>query len=103
MAVEFYDVKTKAKVNLDEKNIQKTTFTSDTGQVRYGLRGKTADGRALTKFVSKDTWDAMKVEVLAEVKKAAAEKKAPAKKEAAAKPEKKAAKKDDKKPAAKKK
>lgn len=110
MPQEFYDVKTKSKVMVDDKNIYKTTFTSETGQVRYGLRGKTSDGRPLTKFVSKETWDSMKVEVKAEEKKKA-DKKAPAKKEEK-KPEKKAAdkkapakkeeKKADKKPAAKK-
>ncbi len=102
MPQEFYDVKTKSKVMVDEKNIYKTTFTSDTGQVRYGLRGTTADGRPLTKFVSKDTWDSLKVEAKAEVKKPKADKaekadkKAPAKK-AEAKPEKKAEKKPEKK------
>jgi hypothetical protein len=111
MPQEFYDVKTKSKVTVADKDIYKTTFTSETGQVRYGLRGKTSDGRPLTKFVSKETWDSMKVEVKAEEKKKAADKKAPAKKEEK-KPEKKAAdkkapakkeeKKADKKPAAKK-
>lgn len=110
MPQEFYDVKTKSKVMVDEKNIYKTTFTSETGQVRYGLRGKTADGRPLTKFVSKETWDSLKVEAKAEEKKKAAkeekpakaaDKKAPAKKEEK-KPEKKPAKAADKKAPAKK-
>lgn len=58
MAVEFYDVKTRQKVSIDDKNVLKTTFETKNGQVRFGLRGKTDDGRMLTKFVSKGDWDA---------------------------------------------
>ena len=61
MAVEFYDVKLKKKVTVDDKDVTKTTFKTSNGQVRYGLRGKTSDGRSLTKFVSKSDWDGMKV------------------------------------------
>lgn len=57
MAVEFYDVKTRKKVKIDDKNVSKTTFTTKNGQTRYGVRGKTSDGRTLTKFVSKADWD----------------------------------------------
>jgi hypothetical protein len=57
MAVEFYDVKTRKKVKIDDKSVFKTTFTTKNGQTRYGLRGKTSDNRMLTKFVSKDDWD----------------------------------------------
>jgi len=39
----------------------KTTFTTKNGQTRYGLRGKTKDGRTLTKFVSKKDWDSSKL------------------------------------------
>jgi hypothetical protein len=59
MAVEFYDVKTRKKVKIDDKNVMKTTFKTKNGQTRYGVRGKTADGRMLTKFVSKADWDKM--------------------------------------------
>jgi len=88
MAVDFYDVKTRQKVSIDDKNVLKTTFNTSTGGVRYGVRGKTDDGRMLTKFVSKTDWDAMKYD---EEKKSDAPKtdakKAPAapKKETAAK------------------
>ena len=34
MAVEFYDVKTRKKVKVDDKNVMKTTFTTKNGQVR---------------------------------------------------------------------
>jgi hypothetical protein len=57
MAVEFYDVKTRKKVSIDDKNVFKTTFNTSNGQVRYGLRGKTDDNRMLTKFVSKEDWE----------------------------------------------
>lgn len=60
MGVEFYDVKTRKKVNIDDKNVQKTTFNTKNGQTRYGLRGKTDDNRTLTKFVSKGDWDSLK-------------------------------------------
>ncbi|MFO7322278.1 MAG: hypothetical protein DIU68_011140 [Chloroflexota bacterium] len=63
MAIEFYDVKTRKKVSIDESKITKTTFETQNGQIRYGIRGKTEDGRVLTKFVSKSDWDSMKVPV----------------------------------------
>lgn len=56
-SVEFYDVKTRNKVKVDDKDVTKTKFTTKNGQVRYGLRGKTEDGRNLTKFVSQKDWD----------------------------------------------
>jgi len=57
MAIEFYDVKVRAKVQIDESQVKKTTFETKNGQVRYGLRAKTEDGRNLTKFVSKADWE----------------------------------------------
>ncbi len=63
MAVEFYDIKFKKKVMVDEKNIVKVTFSTKSGGTRYGIRGTTDDGRALTKFVNKETWDGMNVPV----------------------------------------
>lgn len=60
MAVEFYDVKTRTKVSVDDKKVEKVKFTTKNGQVRYGLRGKTEDGRNLTKFVSQKDWDKAK-------------------------------------------
>jgi hypothetical protein len=61
MAIEFYDVKLKKKVSIDEGNVRKTTFNTKGGQVRYGLRATTEDGRKLTKFVSKSDWDTLNV------------------------------------------
>lgn len=60
-SIEFYDVKTRKKVKIDEKKITKTTFNTKNGQVRYGIRGTTDDNRILTKFVSKADWEKMKV------------------------------------------
>lgn len=57
MAIEFYDVKVRSKVSIDESNVKKVTFETKNGQVRYGLRAKTEDGRNLTKFVSKGDWE----------------------------------------------
>ena len=48
MAIEFYDVKLRKKVSIEEANVRKTTFNTKNGQVRYGLRAKTEDGRNLT-------------------------------------------------------
>ena len=61
MPVEFYDVKLKQKVQIDESRVRKTTFNTKNGQVRYGLRATTEDGRNLTKFVSKPVWEEMNV------------------------------------------
>jgi hypothetical protein len=59
--MDFYDVKTRSKVNVPESDVRKVKYTQKNGQVRYALRGYTKDKRKLTKFVSKDTWDKMKV------------------------------------------
>jgi hypothetical protein len=59
-SVEFYDVKVRSKVKVDDRDVLKTTYTSKNNQVRYAIRGKTKDGRMLTKFVSKGDWEKMK-------------------------------------------
>jgi hypothetical protein len=56
MTVEFYDVKTRKKVKVSG-SIIKSKFVTGDGQTRYGIRGKTEDGRVFTKFVSKSDWD----------------------------------------------
>lgn len=60
-SIDFYDVKTRQKVSIDESKVKKTTFNTKNGQVRHGLRAKTDDGRNLTKFISKAEWDKLKV------------------------------------------
>jgi hypothetical protein len=62
MAIEFYDVKSREKVSIDESKVTKVTYQTKSG-TRYGLRAKTSDGRNLTKFVGKDAWDNLKVPV----------------------------------------
>lgn len=54
----FYDVKLRTKV--DAEVVEKVTF-GEPGKLRYALKGKTSDGRNLTKFVSKDTWEKAKI------------------------------------------
>lgn len=61
--VEFYDLKTRKKVSIDASNVQKTTFKTNNGQVRYALRARADDGRSLTRFVSKFDWDRVKIGV----------------------------------------
>lgn len=62
MAIEFYDVKLREKVQIEESQIRKVTFDTKSG-LRYGLRATTEDNRKLTKFVSKTDWDALDVPV----------------------------------------
>lgn len=67
MSVVFYDVKNREKVTLEDSAIRKTSYssTSKGGAVRtrYAFRGKLPDGRNVTKFCTKDDWDAMNVPV----------------------------------------
>ncbi len=51
----FYDVKSRAKVTVAVTS--KTSYTGKSG-TRYAFKGQTADGRNLTGFVNKATWDA---------------------------------------------
>jgi len=50
----FYDVKAKQKVEADVT--EKVTY-GDKGKERYAFKAKTSDGRNLTAFVGKATWD----------------------------------------------
>jgi hypothetical protein len=54
----FYDVKAKAKV--EAKVTEKVTYGKK-GNERYAFKAKTADGRNLTAFVSKDKWTAANI------------------------------------------
>lgn len=58
MKMKFYDVKTRQ--NVETEVTEKKEYQSR-GQVRYAVRGKTSDGRALTRFVSKDVYDSLTV------------------------------------------
>lgn len=53
----FYDVKEKQKV---EREISEAVVYGDASRPRYAFRAKTADGRNLTAFVSKETFDSFK-------------------------------------------
>lgn len=59
--IEFYDLKLKKKVKVDDKKVVKVTFNTSKGGIRYGLKATTDDGRTLTKFVGKADWDKMKL------------------------------------------
>jgi hypothetical protein len=62
MAIEFYDVKKREKVQIDESQIKKVKYekTAKDGKVntRYAFRAEN-EGTKLTKFASKDDWDAL--------------------------------------------
>lgn len=59
-------MKTRQSVDVDETRVTKTSYTNETSggktQTRYALRGE-YDGRRLTKFVSKVTFDGYDVPV----------------------------------------
>ena len=54
MKASFYDLKKKEKI---ETEVTEKTTLDVKGSTRYVLKGKTADGRNLTKFVSKADYD----------------------------------------------
>lgn len=64
MDVEFYDVKSRAKVSVPESEIRKVRYeraTKDGGTTtRYALRA-VHNGTKLTKFAKKEDWDALNV------------------------------------------
>jgi len=58
--MQFYNVKKRAKVDVADSSIKKTTYGQGT-RVRYAVRAVDNDGTHLTKFVSKDTYDKLSV------------------------------------------
>jgi hypothetical protein len=62
MAIEFYDVKKREKVQIPESEVRKTTYERQGKEgktnVRYAVRA-TNEGTNLTRFVSKADWDAL--------------------------------------------
>lgn len=62
MEIQFYDVKTRQKVGVEESAVRKTRFeksTKDGGKrTTYALLAN-YDGRKLMKFCSKDDWMAL--------------------------------------------
>ena len=65
--IEFYDVRKRAKVSVDMKDIKKRTFTRETKngstQTRYAVVAE-VDGSKLTKFVSEETYNSLDVPVV---------------------------------------
>ena len=60
VAIEFYNVKKKAKVKIDAGKIKKVEYkkkTSKGEQVRYAFKAVDDDGTNLTKFCSKADYD----------------------------------------------
>ena len=60
MAIEFYNVKKRKKVSINESGIEKVEYTRETSkgtQIRYAFKAVDDDGTNLTKFVSKSTYD----------------------------------------------
>lgn len=61
MPIEFYNVKTRQKVSIDESQVKKVKYApKGQGSPRYALRAE-YEGTPLTKFVSKDTYDSLDV------------------------------------------
>lgn len=54
----FYDVKLRQKV---EAEVTEKVVYGEKGKERYALKGKTSDGRNLTKFVSKADFESANV------------------------------------------
>ena len=54
MQHKFYDVKARSHITTD---VTEKVSYGEKGKERYAFRGKTADGRNLTAFVSKAVWD----------------------------------------------
>jgi hypothetical protein len=67
MAIQFYDVRRREKVDVPEGHIRKKTYERETKagktQVRYAFVAE-FEGSKLTKFVSKDAWDALDAPVI---------------------------------------
>ena len=63
MAIEFYNVKKRAKVTIEESGVTKQSYqkTAKNGsvQVRYAFKAFDDDGTNLTRFCSKADWDAV--------------------------------------------
>lgn len=58
--IDFYNVKKRAKVKIEESDCKKTVYKRKTSkglQERYAVRATDDDGTNLTKFMSKDDFD----------------------------------------------
>lgn len=63
MAIEFYNVKKRKKVQINESAINKVEYKRETDgggvQVRYAFKAVDDDGTNLTKFCSKADYDSL--------------------------------------------
>ena len=64
MAIEFYNVKKRKKVQIDETQVEKATYDRElkdgSTQTRYAFKAQDDDGTNLTKFCSKVDYEALK-------------------------------------------
>jgi len=68
MAIEFYNVKKREKVQIDESKIEKKKYETkrgETTQVRYAFKAVDNDGTNLTKFCSEADWNKVNAPVAA--------------------------------------
>ena len=64
--VEFYNVKKRKKVTVSSSDVKKVTYERDTKSgktIRYAVKAVDDDGTNLTKFASKENWDAVNAPV----------------------------------------
>ena len=65
--IEFYDVSKRTKVSVPLSEVKKTKYerkTKDGGtQVRYAVKAE-FEGSKLTKFVGKDLWDKLDIDIV---------------------------------------
>ncbi len=62
MAVLFYNVKKRKKVEISESSVEKVEYKRETSkgtQIRYAFKAVDDDGTNLTKFCSKADYDAL--------------------------------------------
>ena len=59
MAIEFYSVKIRQKVSIDESKVKKVVLKTKSGE-RYALKAE-HEGSNLTKFINKATYDSSTV------------------------------------------
>ena len=60
--MEFYNVKTRQKVDIPESDLRKRTIVQKSGKHTYAVTGE-EDGAKLVRFVSKQQYDALQVPV----------------------------------------
>ena len=58
--MEFYNVKTRQRVNIPESNLRKCILVQKNGRHTYTVTGE-EDGTKLFRFVTKDLYDSLQV------------------------------------------